>query len=439
MHENRSGNRKTQYNISVWILLAYTYIIWLRTLVLPQEGFITPMMLLASLGLVLYASAGKLRIGKGFLEWQAAGWAVLAVYITINNSDFFTNLIKRGMIQYYVMIVFMLCTFRSVDWIRTWIKWTKIYALIHAFATVFFYLFQNLYRPFANAAFSGKDLDSVLKQFGYGWMPGICKNVSANGMVLSICFLVFFCSFFFKKRKSLPEWADCAVILFALFLTCKRSPLAACIISIAMVYLAVERSRNSVIKLLKLCGWGILAAIAYVVLAQFIPALWNIVLKSEELATKSNGLLNGRSSLWDLAINMFRESPVFGKGYCAYEAYAEASDLNTTSAHNYYLQVLAELGVVGLLMYIWVFVVGCVSAVRTIIRTTEEWKRNAVGAALAIQIFTIVYSVTATSMMYYYILIPYFLSCAVVRAIAYDNYMKQSQVSQGNGIAAAAT
>ena len=49
-----------------------------------------------------------------------------------------------------------------------------------------------------------------------------------------------------------------------------------------------------------------------------------------------------RIELWNKAIEMFGESPIFGKGFNSFQIYTK------WDTHNLYIKVLAELGIVGL-------------------------------------------------------------------------------------------
>lgn len=405
---------------AVWLLLLYTYAIWLRTIILPNENIISPALLMIVLTLLFFASRGKLWIGSSMQQSQAILWILILFFISFNNSDFFWNFFNRGMIQYYIMVFFMLSVYKTNKWISTWIYWNKIYVIIHSIATIFFYIFKGFYPIFASMAFFGEELFKVLKQFNSGWMPGICKNVSANGMVLSVTFLVYVGSFFRSSEKKIWNKIRTVLIIFALLLTGKRGPLLAIVISMAIVYLAQQKQKSVIVKFLKLAVIGSILIVVFVILSQHIPALSNLIGKSEELSSSSKGILNGRQTLWNIAFDMIKSSPIIGKGYGSYANYAVMYGGSTSSTHNLYLQVFAELGIVGLIAYLCAFAVGVVSTVKEIRRTNETRKQNVLNISLLVQVFTICYSFSSTSLMYYYILIPYFFACGASRTITYE-------------------
>lgn len=412
--------------ISLWILLFYTYLIWLRAIVLPPENIITPGLLLISLLLVLIGSGWKLHIGKSLLQTQSIAWILILVLICIDNQDLIANLVNRGIIQYFVMIVFMLSCANNATWTEKWIIWTKIYALIHACATIFFYYFKNSYPLFANMAFSGVELQNVLRQFSYGWMPGICKNVSANGMILSICLIVYAVSAMSKQKRSRIELISIIVISFALVLTCKRGPLLFVLISLSVVYLVNRRNKEAFVRILKLFAFILIFILAVIVLSNYVPAIKNFILKSEELSNSNKGIFNGRQGLWNLAIDMFKSSPLLGKGFGCFSEYAELYDAISNSAHNFYLQVLAELGLIGIFLYGIAFISGVCINIKYIKIVQNEKDRTILSVALGVEMFTILYGLTSTSLMYYYILVPFFLACSASRAVVFQ-YERKSQ------------
>jgi len=54
-----------------------------------------------------------------------------------------------------------------------------------------------------------------------------------------------------------------------------------------------------------------------------------------------------RIVLWNIAWNMFKESPIIGKGFDTFQIHTEAD------THNMYMKILAEMGVMGLLAFLF--------------------------------------------------------------------------------------
>jgi len=93
--------------------------------------------------------------------------------------------------------------------------------------------------------------------------------------------------------------------------------------------------------------------------------------------TPQNWAIVERMANWQAAWDMFRDHPLLGVGIgnygVVYPQYALAGWENTTGhAHNYYLNLLAETGIVGLSVYLVFWLVAFIYAGKTLVRA----KRN---------------------------------------------------------------
>jgi len=57
----------------------------------------------------------------------------------------------------------------------------------------------------------------------------------------------------------------------------------------------------------------------------------------------------GRFDLWDSALEMFKQNPLFGAGYRSF------SYIHHIDTHNNFLKILAELGIIGFLIYLYLY------------------------------------------------------------------------------------
>jgi O-antigen ligase len=114
-----------------------------------------------------------------------------------------------------------------------------------------------------------------------------------------------------------------------------------------------------------------------------------------------NSTLTGRVGLWHLAFASFLKRPLFGYGYVAFwNVVPESLDINHTlhwnvpHAHNGFLELALQLGLVGLSLYLTYYVVS--------LRRAMEYARNNIpaGGALwpfAYLAFAFLYSITESS------------------------------------------
>ena len=82
---------------------------------------------------------------------------------------------------------------------------------------------------------------------------------------------------------------------------------------------------------------------------------------------------NGRLALWNLAIEGFIDEPIWGNGWGSYKDIAPKSgNTRATNAHNVYLQLLCETGVVGFCIAGTVFVWILVLVWKKTVKTTDQ-------------------------------------------------------------------
>jgi O-antigen ligase len=74
----------------------------------------------------------------------------------------------------------------------------------------------------------------------------------------------------------------------------------------------------------------------------------------------------GRTELWDKALDYFFENPLFGTGYNTYNILAGRD------THNSYLKFMAEQGIVGLFIYLWLYFLAFKSGWRLYRQADEE-------------------------------------------------------------------
>ena len=94
---------------------------------------------------------------------------------------------------------------------------------------------------------------------------------------------------------------------------------------------------------------------------------------------------SGRWQFWGAALDQWRESPVVGEGAGSYEAWwAQNGSLAmfVRDAHSLYLEVLGELGVLGFVLVVGLFVVGIVVGLRRLLASDGE-ERLVIAALLS--------------------------------------------------------
>jgi putative inorganic carbon (hco3(-)) transporter len=97
----------------------------------------------------------------------------------------------------------------------------------------------------------------------------------------------------------------------------------------------------------------------FIIALYITPFIKQTVLINKEYMSSYIESLTCRFEMWDSAINIFKEYPILGAGpdnygTLAYNFYADKR--RHLHAHNTYVEVLADMGILGLLSFLWIFV-----------------------------------------------------------------------------------
>ena len=324
------------------------------------------------------------------------------------------------LIVYTLLFFCMYVASGEKKWVPSCVKVLVAFAAFHAACTIAFWLVPALYPPIKAAFFSSSYMAS-------DYRSGFTAHYSTNSIYLSLGLVCWACGLLGGRGKlRAKDVALGLVLLLALFLTTKRGPLVASVAAIAVCYLFVNRDKftGTALKAIVII---VIAVVIVGVLATFVPGVQATLERFIELSEDDTG--NGRSYLYDCALSMLSANPLFGEGWGSYSKYVATTSLGamysgigftSMSAHNVYLQLLAETGVVGLTLFVVPATITLVAAMR---RSCLHCKTKPYGdsfclwACLGIQIFFLVYCFSGNPLYDPQCYIPYFISCVAVFAI----------------------
>jgi O-antigen ligase len=196
---------------------------------------------------------------------------------------------------------------------------------------------------------------SFLQRFDYGWRASgfyICPNHLAGLLeVLGIFGISIVCWSRWPVWSKLLVGYAVLVCYTGLILTGSRGgylSVAASLLVFGVLSVGILRATGSA-ALLRL---GIAGAIAAVLA---MTAALSLIRHSDHLSERTNNILdyrNMRLELWQAALEQWKQSPLLGTGSRTYLVYgrkyrSERMQMDPIYAHNDYLQLLAEYGIVG--------------------------------------------------------------------------------------------
>ncbi len=303
---------------------------------------------------------------------------------------------------------------------------------LHVFATWILYFVPSLYGP----------LYRLWGQWPVGtakgelvYKAGLTNHYSRSAIALIAVLLMLTAAMtVYMQKKDKPTrfsftrtavtGALFVLTLGALFLTAKRSGLLFGLGAMMLGYVAYGNKKNS---FLRLVGLLIAALAAVMILSRFLAPVRIVIDRFLELGKDSSTI--NRLKMWQLALELFMKHPVIGIGWegFKYQYYVNIGAQSSGAyeyldAHNVYLQVLAETGITGFVLYCYcVFstFITTLKLLRSKARILRDADKIAVLYAFMYQIYYILYCVTGNCL--YDIT---FVHYAIAIGLVYGVYVK---------------
>lgn len=281
-----------------------------------------------------------------------------------------------------------------------------LYTGVHTAATWILYFRPSLYKglfEFWGGWATGTDDYAVYK-------AGITGNYSRSSIAqipgLFVLAAVIIVILFSKEAltrlntgRLIAAAAAFVLVSGALVLVAKRSGLLFGMAAILMGYMVYKYRR---INAVRIAGIAVLMILVFLAASRFVPPLQVVLTRFMRLGKDSS--TTNRFKMWRLALEMFARSPLIGNGWESFkfEYYLRISNrtgglYDYLDAHNVFLQVLAETGLIGGTIFI-----ACIgSAFMTAYRLLQSrdripmlFDRVAVVYSFMYQIYFILYCAT---------------------------------------------
>jgi len=111
---------------------------------------------------------------------------------------------------------------------------------------------------------------------------------------------------------------------------------------------------------------------------------------------KDKDVSSGRLEMWHEAIRLIKERPILGSGLGAYGMYAGSKHLH---AHNTYLELFVDAGVIGLIGLILLILIFLKKSLHALISEEEEEKKIITAALLASCVSSFIVALFSTNMI----------------------------------------
>lgn len=318
--------------------------------ILPMDDLFWALSMMAGLFICAYKFNIRMEITFASVCWLVLMALALGAFILIGPDK---TVLPKRMGLFLLSMLMMITRDKDCGWIRPAILSCLTLLSVHAFATILFNVAPSLYERLIAPIVHGSSVTVI------GPKAGLTSHYSYNGQFVAIGFLISYVLYktnpFSDERNGGRLRYGVLAIIFAvaLLLTTKRAPLLICILAAILIeYLMAPKGKATTIY--KVLCVMFLAAIVLVAFGDQIPALSNVMDRLSVFFT-TNSLeesTTGRTLLWDRAIQLWGESPIFGSGWGTYRYYwTNGYQGISSAAHNVFLQLLAEVGIIGLVIF----------------------------------------------------------------------------------------
>lgn len=311
---------------------------------------------LSILGIFLLLTSQSKLSFSGYTKWRFLfiAYSLVSLYfITVSYFDTFLY-VKRIMLQ-SIVIFQVLLTHRRVHMMRI----LKVF--INAVVTVLIYMFCIADYSKIFAFRWGGDI------FGYGW------NSNTIGMMASysILFLEIIINDCKENRIKYRPYRILQVVLL-LFSLLSGSRKAILILLIGFFALSISFGKDLSSGTKKLFTGGLLVCIALLAIFE-IPFLNEIaaqrivhLLNYLDTGAIEDGSMRWRSIMNAYGLELFIKKPVLGSGLNTFKYYfGKTYTSYATYAHNNYIELLVDGGIIGLVLYYFSYAYVIIKAIRS--------------------------------------------------------------------------
>ena len=208
----------------------------------------------------------------------------------------------------------------------------------------------------------------------YRFAGGVHPNIQAINCVMLLLGAVSLAERPQQHRLRTFQWIAAAIALIFLILTKSRTSLLCALLAITIFYIIKSTNKWKTLAYLfgSLCFGLILVVFVSEILATNALEMVLLGRDSEETLT-----FTGRTSIWDTAMKFIGWRPILGYGYNSFwipphiRAFSDTMGWNISDAHSVYLDQLLSTGLVGLISYSAILILGIKYSIDRFIKTGE--------------------------------------------------------------------
>lgn len=435
---------KLKIKINIRIILLYVFMFMALLYVFNSPiaetiyGNNNNIVITTAIGIVgLFFFSKKEKISKKAVLVMAT--IIVFLSMTLINSGYLMFGLQLRVAMYTMYVILLFVIFLSPETMPIFCNILKLFLLEHIGATLIGVLFKDFYRNnILTLICENNTFCPALGNYYHGYVPGLTSNFSMNAIYQSIATTYFFSEYLANKKKSTLILTILALI--CLFVAGKRAHLIFSIFACITLYFVSKKDSKLINKLINFSIILLVGTGTLLILANYIPEIMNVVNRFV-LLFKNGDLANGRVELYKLAITLWEKHMIFGNGWGSFAYnyplyFKSTSGLLTNDAHNVYIQLLCEVGIVGALFVITIMLYVFISAYKNIVKNSSLTKIEEIiiNFSFCYQIFFLLYSLTGNPLYDHYSCTIYFILIGYTLYIRFRSRDIKNEKNRNNDI-----
>jgi len=260
--------------------------------------------------------------------------------------------------------------FNEIVYLRI-IKAFEVIAMVAAISIIISVFIQNMI-PDNFLFLLSRTYEQTISELQTGAYSGLIGERGEAAVIINVALALTWGNYFTKSASNKKMFILLFIFYIALMLTGKRTLFAVSVI-VPIFFIMISKQGKRKIYFI---GAAVVLGISLYFLSMNIDELYNLFLRFQD--NDDFLTMNGRERLWEVAINMFKENPIYGRGIGSFNAIANDSgirfgngDIWIYQAHNVYYQIFAETGIIGGTIYLSLLSSIFISAFKLFKRLTD--------------------------------------------------------------------
>lgn len=323
-----------------------------------------------------------------------------------------------------LLFVFLLLVKVDIEYYKLTMIIMFVLAIVFALSSVFQFLNMDLYSRVILPRFNEAQQTEILRIYNRGSYTGFTRQTAyiSGYLVYGIAIALIMLKVVKIRSWKIIILGSIPLLIFALFLGGKRAHLLFMILALLVTYLFSTNKKKFTVQFLKLV-FGLLAFIISLILiiVYYTPSpesqfgkIYGRFEKTIEGLITGEDITSGRTILYDYAIKLFYDNPLLGIGWRKYNelTYGLLSSTSGSHPHNIYLQLLTELGIIGLLLFIIPVIYMFIITIKLLVKS-DQYLKASLQFSLFVQTFFVLYGFTENLLTDHLYILMYILASSI--------------------------